>query len=384
MTVRSARKNWTGVVRVNLRNEVEEIYSAVLEKTGSNKIIMIILSNCLSDKTDEGTLKIVKNLTQRIKKYDPETKVVTYERCSALTDIYVHIPNIFRKAKLMISGQLHRVLKDLRTNVLFIPPPAKMISNALRTFTLSIFARWGLCVIMVMQLPICSLSKMLFRMSGATIITLSQDAASYYRRVLANNVIYIKAGVDTTKFKAVSREKKLALRKKYGLPTDKPIVVHAGHLKKGRNIGQLLKIDERFHIVMVASTLMADEQDRKLRAELEAKPNLTLIDTYLPHIEEVYQLADVYFFPVQNAGNCVDIPLSVMEAAACQLAVVCTPYGELKEIMQWPGFFEITTFDETEINNQLHEAVQCNFNVRNAVLQYDWENAVQTLLNLKM
>lgn len=343
---------------------------------------MIILSNCLSDKTDEGTLKIVQNLARRIKEQDPETKVVTYERRSKLTDIYVHIPGLFRRTKLMISRQLHRVLNENKTMVLFIPPPAKMISNALRTFTLSFSARWGLSVIMVMQLPVGRLSRFLFRMSGATIIALSQNAADYYKRVLANNIIYVKTGIDTEKFHAVSREEKLALRVRYGLPADKPVVIHAGHLKKGRNIAQLLKIDERFHVVMVASTLMAAEQDRQLRAELEAKPNVTLIDTYLSHIEEIYQLADVYFFPVQQEGNCVDIPLSVLEAAACQLPVVCTPYGELAQFVQCPGFFEITGFSEKEINSQLLEAVQCNSNVRNAVLPYDWENAVHVLQNL--
>ena len=343
---------------------------------------MIILSNCLSDKTDEGTLKIVNNLTKRIKKYDPETIVVTYERYSQLTDIYVHISPFFRKIKLMISYQLRRVLKDSGTAVLFIPPPAKMISNALRTFSLSKYARCGLSVIMVMQLPVCRLAKLLFRISRANIITFSRDAACYYRRVLANNIVYIKTGIDTEKFNAVSQEEKIALRKKYGLPVDKPIVVHAGHLKKGRNISQLLKIDERFHVVLVASTLMADEQDKRLRTELESKNNVTLIDSYLPNIEEIYQLSDVYFFPVQRAGNCVDIPLSVLEAAACNIPIVSTPYGELKEIMQCPGFFEIAAFDKKTINDRLCEAVQCHLNVRDAVLPYEWENAVQILLKL--
>lgn len=342
---------------------------------------MIILSNCLSDKTDEGTLKIVKSLAQRIKKHIPETKIVTYERHSEMTDIYVHIPRFFRRIKLMVSSQLHRVLKDHKEMVMFVPPPAKMLSNALRTFSLSMSARWGLSVIMVMQLPVSGLSKMLFGISGATIITFSQDAADYYRQTLTNKVIYLKAGVDTKKFHAVSEEEKLNLRKKYNLPIDKPIVIHAGHLKTGRNVGQLLKIDERFHVVMVASTLMADEQNKVLRSQLEEKNNLTLIDRYLPCVEEIYQLADVYYFPVQSAGHCVDIPLSVMEAAACQLPVVSTPYGELKQIIHNPGFFEITSFDKTEMNNQLLEAVQSNCHGRDVALQYDWENTAQTLIN---
>ena len=340
---------------------------------------MIILSNCLSDKTDEGTLKIVKSLAERIKSLDAKTKIVTYGRRSKLTDIYIHIPPVFRKMKLMFSGQLTRVLREYEEKVLFIPPPAKMISNALRTFSLSLSARWGLSVIMVMKLPVSRLAKILFRMSKATIITFSQDSAQYYNRSLNNKVIYMKAGVDTKQFHAVSADAKRQLRKKYGLPEDMPIVVHAGHLKMGRNISQLLKINEQFHVVMVASTLMADEQDEELRAKLEEKPNLTLIDWYLPHIEEIYQLADVYFFPVQSAGHCVDVPLSVLEAAACQLPVVCTPYGELKEIIDKPGFFEITSFDENEINKRLLEAVQSGDNGRNAVLQYDWENGVQVL-----
>lgn len=71
---------------------------------------------------------------------------------------------------------------------------------------------------------------------------------------------------------------------------------------------------------MVSSVTEA-EKDASIRTMLEIRGNITIIDTYLRNVQEVYQLADVYLFPVQEIENCIDIPLSVLEAASaiCQL-----------------------------------------------------------------
>ena len=70
--------------------------------------------------------------------------------------------------------------------------------------------------------------------------------------------------------------------------------------------------------------------DRQLVERLREQ-GIRVIDEYLPRVEEVYQLADCYAFPVQAEENAIEVPLSVLEAMACNLPVVATPYGGLSD-----------------------------------------------------
>jgi len=60
--------------------------------------------------------------------------------------------------------------------------------------------------------------------------------------------------------------------------------------------------------------------------DLEAR-DCTVIHRYLEAVEEIYQLADCYLFSTVDPSFCIEMPLSIMEAMACNLAVVTTPFG---------------------------------------------------------
>lgn len=335
---------------------------------------MIIVTNCLTDKADEGGRKVASSLIGRIKKRHPETTVVTYETGQGLGDIHLKIN------KLMLSKKLFQLLKRKKEPLLYVPSAAKMRAAALRIFILSLFARWGLRVILVMAFPMDRFSGFLLRKSGARVITLSRDTWEHYRQAIGDQAVYLKTGVDTKRFCPVDGAQKQALRKKYGIPPGKLVALHVGHLKAERNVQQLLKLDEKWHSVLAVSTLTATEQDQALRKRLAERENVTLIDWYLPNIEELYQLADVYLFPVVQAHHCIDVPLSALEAAACGIPVVTTPYGELKELLDKPGFYEIESFKPAQLNALMATAASDSTDPRQSVLQYDWENPVQQAL----
>jgi len=145
-------------------------------------------------------------------------------------------------------------------------------------------------------------------------------------------------------------------------------------------VGQLLAVDQRFHAVLVTSTQTRQEQDEALRQKLLASPQVTLIDTYLPKIEEIYQLADVYLFPVTAELSCIDVPLSALEAAACGVPVVATAYGELQQLMDKDGFYRIESFAPERLNEALNRAVQEGKNPRESVLEYDWDCGAMQLM----
>jgi len=64
------------------------------------------------------------------------------------------------------------------------------------------------------------------------------------------------------------------------------------------------------------------------------KYGFRIIDEYVPNIEEIYNLADCYVFPTFKRHNCIDMPLSVMEAMACNIPVISTKFGGLPKIFK--------------------------------------------------
>ena len=104
--------------------------------------------------------------------------------------------------------------------------------------------------------------------------------------------------------------------------------------------------------------------------------NIKIFDTYLENIQELYQLSDVYFFPVRESGNCIDVPLSCLEAAACNKPIVTTFYGEMESFQGNEGFWFIDSFDEELLNQTILSATESNtVFTRKYVLEYDWKNA---------
>ncbi len=334
---------------------------------------MIVLTNCLTQRADEGCLKVAVSLVKRLKQQAPETTVIGYDRESPLCDVFLPLN------KLMLSLRLRKLLK--KEPVLFAPFSAKMRSTALRTLIVSCLARGKVLLLQSMYSPMNRMAKLLMKLSGATMVCLSEDSYRYYREKLGKRVMYLKTGVDTEKFTPVSREEKLQLRKKYKLPQEKPVVLHVGHLKESRNVDKLLNLPQEYHGVLVASTHAPGQQNRMLRQALLQKENLTLIDTFLPDIQEIYQLSDVYLFPVVEVKGCIDAPLSAMEAAACGIPVVATPFRELKVLLKQEGFYEITAFEK--LPELLQAAIEEKKNPRPAVLPYDWSGAVTALLQSK-
>lgn len=337
---------------------------------------MLILTNCLTETPDEGCLKVVNSLVKRIKAARPDVKVISYERRSGLTDVFWELN------KLLLNVRLITTLWKEKDPLLYLPFPARKTAMALRVFLLSLWTRRRLQILLVLKTEIGRLGRFLLRCSGVQILVLSAEAAEFYGDIVGDaRVRYIKTGVDTNRFTAATDQRMQMLKQKYGLDLQKKVILHVGHLKDGRNVSQLLKIDPGFQVVLVTSTLTRGEQDAQLEAELRSKANIRLIMEYIPEIQEIYQLCDVYFFPVVQEGNCIDVPLSCLEAAACNKPVVTTEYGEMSRFHGKPGFFYMKDMEAESINRLISQALCCaDPDTRSVVLEYDWSNAVNMLL----
>lgn len=338
---------------------------------------MVIVSNSLLEKTDEGCVKVAGSLIKRLKNSNDDVYVISFERQSELSDKHLELN------KLLISKDLKKIIKNKKDRVLYFPFPARPIATALRIFTLSRYAKQGLDVLVSMQTKIDPISKLVLKLSGANFLLLSEDAYKRFKAIASEKrVTYLKTGVDTKKFLPVSIDRQIELKKKYGFDPEKPLILHVGHLNRGRNVAELTKISNEYQVLLVVSTLTKSEQDEELRTELLSNTNIRIIDSYMPDIQEIFAMCDVYFFPVIEYGKCIDVPLSCMEAAACNKPIITTKYGEMKAFEGKEGFYFINSFDDESINDTIKKALSLEVcTSRESVLGYDWDNAICVLKN---
>ncbi len=336
---------------------------------------MLIFTNCLSDTADEGCLKTANSLIKRIKEASSDVNVVSYERNTALSDVYV------KSNKLLLTKEIISVLANNKKQVLYIPFPARSVATALRLFVACVLSRGNLSVLLTQVTDISPAAKALFKLSGARFIVISSDTQKKLEKAVGKNrVKRIKVGVDTNRFAPVSPEIAAEIKKSFGFSAEKPLILHVGHLQKGRNVEQLMKIPPNYQALLVTSSLTKNEQDLQLREKLASCTNIKIIDNYIPEIQQVYQMCDAYFFPVNSEGSCIDSPLSCFEAAACGKPVVTTNFGEMKEFKEKNGFYFIESFEREALISLIDKAVSGKADTRSAVLDYDWSKAVKDLM----
>lgn len=335
---------------------------------------MVILSDCLTNKVDEGCLKVANNLAKRLKKEDEGITIISFDRKPDYSDVHMSLNKLF------LNKHLYALLFKTKEPVLYIPFASNTTASCLRTFILSVYSGKRITVLFALRHKMNCVATFFLKLSGAKVIALSKDSYRFYKCAVKNQVFYLKTGIDTTRFIPVDEKRKKLLRAKYHIPTDKQVVLHVGHLKNGRNVDKLIGINKQFYIILVVSSVTKSESDNVIRAMLENRGSITIIDFYLPSIQEIYQLADVYLFPVQEIENCIDIPLSVMEAAACNLPIVTTEYGELATFKNQDAFIFIADLSPNSLNCALKEALsKTKVDNRQAVLEYDWKNSINNL-----
>ena len=201
---------------------------------------------------------------------------------------------------------------------------------------------------------------------------------------LSSELIYLPNGVNLNKFKPVSKVEKDKLRKKYGVDESKFVLTHVGHLFQRRNLELLIELQQNnpnYQVVIVAGTYVSRDADllEKLR-----QGGCTVITGYLEHVEDVYRLSDCYIFPVL-LGNSISLPLSVLEAMACNLPVISINYPALSVFSNVQGFYLvegpqgiISAADEVYTKFVNGERID----TRQEVLPYSWENVVAGLENI--
>jgi glycosyltransferase involved in cell wall biosynthesis len=191
------------------------------------------------------------------------------------------------------------------------------------------------------------------------------------------DVIY--TGIDTNRFQPAAN--KAALRAKYGVPENRTILLHVGHIKLSRNLELLIDLNRRLdncQVVIVGSTATVQE---RLVQKMCTDAGVIVFNENIDDIHELYGLSDIYCFPVKNDNGAMETPLSVLEAMSVDLPVITTRFGQLTELFSEDNaFLFIDSADDVndETINQLLSQKTSN---RKKIEGFTWDATTRKILS---
>ena len=179
----------------------------------------------------------------------------------------------------------------------------------------------------------------------------------------------ITPGFDKEVFKPADEARKVELKKKLHLPLDKKIILHVGHVKESRNMELFLRY--RNWGSDIQPVIKAGEVDPSWVHRLRMA-GVIIIDEFMRDINEVYQAADCYLFPVFSPTGAVEFPLSCIEAAACNLPILTTRFGALERF--FPEGDGLLYFEKAnEIKEKISRLLRTRTNTHRLVEGFTWE-----------
>ena len=194
---------------------------------------------------------------------------------------------------------------------------------------------------------------------------------------------FLPCGVDVERFTPVTKEAKDDLRVKYGIETEKFVILHVGSIKEGRNIQQLEKLQKGNNQVAIVGAV-SPGIERNLVQQLK-KSRCLVWTKYFENIEEIYALSDCYLFPTtpMNRLNAIEMPLSVLEAMSCNLPLISTKFGALTRVFkEGNGLIFVDKEEEFIITLENVKRDVIDVKTREIVLPYSWGNITKKLENI--
>lgn len=303
--------------------------------------------------------------------------------CSSPENIGLDGIRLYTANKLMCSTEIKRLLNNkIYKYVYYIPEASSTFNSFIRLWMLKLQAPKGtkLIMISIQKRKHKMWQKLLIRMMGKFHVISFSHSVTHYLQNIGVRAEYQTVGVDGNIYYPVSEEQKLYLREKYKVGKKAKVVLHVGHIRRRRNILMLKALQySGYQVVVVGSTSMAYEED--VANEL-SNAGVKIFKEYNPHIEEMYQLADVYAFPVLRTDGAIEFPLSILEAMACGLPIITTPFGALKD-----NFETTTGFRYGETEEDFIKQIDALYGTKSpqnrdlVLTRYSWDNVFENILN---
>lgn len=310
---------------------------------------------------------------------DEGLRNIAFHLCRELSKRHELLRQCLKPSKRLFSISFWRRIKDFDPHIIhYIPGPT--IKSFMIVRALKICCPQAKTVMSATCPGLSAFSKRFVPLlKPDLILTQSQKSEQMFAN-LGCKVRFLPSGVDTERFAPVTEAAvKHALRMKYGLNGEKPIVLHVGHITKRRNVLILneLQREGRVQILLVGNLSIPLDQEVY---ESLIKCGSVVLEVYFRNIEEIYALSDCYIFPVTNPTGCIEMPLSVMEAMSCNLPVITTRFGALPRVFK-EGDGLLYVEKKGEFKELLNVLINGGSNIRNRekVLPYCWERIANKL-----
>lgn len=336
---------------------------------------IIFISEVFSRSLDEGLKTIIFNLFNVLKEKS-ELCAVTRNENAIVGDDIIKI----RLNKLFLGHNLHSRIKFFSPDaIIYIPEASTTLNGFLRAKILRLcHPGIPVCVIGSQPREYSACQKIILGNFKIDILFLLGGAQKYFFEDLGFNVKVLPPAIDVKKFHPVNQEKKDCLRRKYAIQ-DNFVVLHVGHIKQNRNIEQLIDVQGLRNIQVIIVSSATTKVDYALKRRLK-ESGIKVYDSYISTVEEIYQLADLYVFPVIKQDAAIEMPLSVLEAMACNLPVITTRFGGLVEC-----FKENEGFRYFANNEELLDLIPAMGRLRSTntekVADFTWENMANFIIS---
>ncbi len=293
---------------------------------------VLLITEYLNPPYDEGIKKTVYNLF-----LDLDKKYVLQVICRyGFKKDNIHIIDT---NPLFFSKDVKWLIRDFNPDSLvYFPFQSSTFASYLRLKVLSIFAKKTKIIFIALQpKPLKKWQQFMVRyIKPKLALTPSPSLQNFWKKLNINSQL-VPLLTDLAVFMPIGNlDAKRHLRKKYNLPLDAFIVSHMGHLNEGRNLKTLIPLQkEGMQVVIVGSSSTPKDAKGELSLKEELlNSGIIVIDRFIENIEEIYQLSDIYIFPVKGENSSIGMPLSILEARACGIPVITTNYGSVEYFLK--------------------------------------------------
>lgn len=337
----------------------------------------IVISELFIPPYDEGMKVTAFSLLKAINKQTECIGIGPLSECN----IHENINRVYL-SKLLFSFGLYKIIKKKRPDLLIYVPQASATLNSFIRFKILQWISSGSKLAMI-ALQHCdreynAIEKNIIRfLRPKRVFVLSGVMAKQFKTIGVLPSI-LPIGVDMEKFVPVSNDRKKVLRNKYNIPSDRYLLLHVGHIKETRNLRLLTNFVSCVDIAVLIVGSTSTSQEAGLKESLR-QSGIFIIDYFVPEIQEIYQLADCYIFPVIKKTAAIEFPLSVLEAMACNLPVITTPFGGLPEHFSPSVDFMYFNTSE-ELMQKFNEIKQVHPETRKKVEKFSWDHVAKILL----
>lgn len=285
-----------------------------------------------------------------------------------------------RANRMLLGVGLARQLRHFRPDViLYVPSACGTLFSFMRSRALRWMARGAPVALLSLQpRRYGALVRKLMPLVQPELVLVQSPSTRASLAPLAGRIRQVAPGVDVERFRPATPDQRIVLRQRFGFARQEYVALHVGHLKRERNVQALIALQQTgVRVVLAAST--STWRDNDLVVELRAA-GVTLIEEYLPDIAALYSACDCYVFPARAHAACIDVPLSVLEAMACNLPIVTTRFGGLPALFEHSNGLRFVKDDEQLVSEvQACRRLAADPGTRAMVLPYAWSRVAEEI-----